>query len=43
MKGYVDGAEASREALADGWYHTGERASVDADGFLRITRLAENP
>jgi acyl-[acyl-carrier-protein]-phospholipid O-acyltransferase/long-chain-fatty-acid--[acyl-carrier-protein] ligase len=43
MKGYVDSAEASREALVDGWYHTGERASVDADGFLRIARLAENP
>ena len=37
MKGYVD--VASSTDLTDGWYRTGERASVDSDGFLRIARL----
>jgi acyl-[acyl-carrier-protein]-phospholipid O-acyltransferase/long-chain-fatty-acid--[acyl-carrier-protein] ligase len=40
MKGYVDAAESVTEMLGDGWFRTGERASIDTDGFLTIARLA---
>jgi long-subunit acyl-CoA synthetase (AMP-forming) len=38
MKGYVEGAELTHEVLHDRWYVTGDRASVDGDGFLTIAR-----
>jgi len=41
MKGYVDASESATETLSDGWFRTGERASIDTDGFLKIARLAE--
>jgi acyl-CoA synthetase (AMP-forming)/AMP-acid ligase II len=36
MSGYFDDPGATAAALADGWYHTGDVASVDEEGYLSI-------
>jgi len=41
MVGYLNRPDLTAEVIRDGWYHTGDVARVDADGFLYIVdRLA---
>ncbi len=37
FSGYWHNAKATAEAIVDGWFHTGDLASVDSEGFLSIT------
>ena len=36
MAGYWDNPDASAQALADGWLHTGDMGAMDADGYLTL-------
>ena len=38
FEGYLDRPDLTAEAMtADGWYRTGDLATIDGDGYLRIT------
>jgi fatty-acyl-CoA synthase len=36
MKGYWNDPEASREALRGGWFHTGDMATINEEGYLLV-------
>lgn len=37
MKGYLDDPEKTAEVIKEGWYVTGDIATIDEDGFIQIT------
>lgn len=37
MKGYLNNPEKTAQVLRDGWYITGDMATIDSDGFVKIT------
>ena len=43
MKGYLDDPQATAEAIdKEGWLHTGDVGTVDAEGYIRITDRAKD-
>ena len=42
MKGYLHHPEATADAFADGWYHTGDLGVIEADGYIRIVDRAKD-
>lgn len=42
MLKYLGNEEETKEALKDGWYHTGDVGHIDEDGFLFITGRIKN-
>jgi len=42
MRGYLNRPEATAETLRDGWFHTGDLGSLDADGFVAFLGRAKD-
>ena len=37
MTGYWNSPDATAEAIRDGWYHTGDLGTIDAQGYVRVS------
>jgi len=42
VKGYLNRAEATSEAIVDGWFHTGDIVYIDDDEFVHIVDRAKD-
>ncbi len=42
MKGYLKNPQATREAFAGGWFHTGDLAVMHADGYAEVKDRAKD-
>lgn len=42
MQGYLNNPEATREALVDGWFRTGDLGSLDVSGHLKLVGRSKN-
>ena len=42
MLGYYENEEETQKVLKDGWFHTGDLAYIDKDGFIFITGREKN-
>ncbi len=42
MKGYFDDEEATDEAFAGGWFHSGDLGVVESDGYVRLMDRAKD-
>ena len=42
IKGYLNRAEATADAIRDGWFRTGDIATIDDDGFVFIVDRAKD-
>ena len=42
IKGYLNRPEATADAIRDGWFHTGDIARIDDDGFVFIVDRAKD-
>jgi fatty-acyl-CoA synthase len=42
MMGYLKNPEATREAFADGWFHTGDLAVMHPDGYVEVKDRAKD-
>jgi 3-(methylthio)propionyl---CoA ligase len=42
MKGYLKNAKATQEAFSGGWFHSGDLAVLEPDGYAKITDRAKD-